>query len=48
MNRNIKYKQASHITLLGDDDLNTTTNSQYIFYPSTINSVTVNSSGGTN
>ncbi len=47
MNRNIKYKQVSHITLFGDDDKNTSTNSQYIVYQSTINSITVNN-GGTN
>ena len=47
MNRNIKYKQVTRLSLYGDDDVNTTTNSQYIVYPSTINSVTVNS-GGTN
>ena len=47
MNRNIKYKQVTRLSLFGDDDVNTTTNSQYIVYPSTINSVTVNS-GGTN
>ncbi len=33
--------------LFGDEDINTTTNSQYIMYPSSINSVTV-SAGGTN
>ncbi len=47
MNRNIKYKQVSRIMLFGDDDINTTTNSQYIMYPSTIHSITVNN-GGTN
>jgi hypothetical protein len=47
MNRNIKYKQVTRLSLYGDDDVNTTTNSEYIFYPSTINSITVNS-GGTN
>ncbi len=47
MNRNIKYLQVSHLTLFDDDDVNTSTNSQYIIYPSTINSIAVNS-GGTN
>jgi hypothetical protein len=47
MNRNIKYKQVSRIMLFGDDDVNTSTNSQYIVYPSTINGITVNN-GGTN
>ena len=47
MNRNIKYKQVSRIMLFGDDDINTTTNSQYIMYPSSINGITVNY-GGTN
>jgi hypothetical protein len=31
--------------LFGDDDVNTTTNSQYIVYPSTINGITVNNGG---
>jgi len=47
MDRNIKYKQVSRIMLFGDDDVNTTTSSQYIIYPTTINGITVNS-GGTN
>jgi hypothetical protein len=47
MNRNIKYKQVCRLMLLGDDDINTSTNSQYIVYPSSINNVTV-SNGGTN
>jgi hypothetical protein len=42
MNRNIKYKQVSRIMLFGDDDVNTSTNSQYIIYPSTINVITIN------
>ena len=29
MNRNIKYKQVTRLTLFGDDDVNTSTNSQY-------------------
>ena len=45
MNRNIKYKQVSRIMLFGDDDVNTSTNSQYIVYPSTINGITVNNGG---
>ena len=47
MNRNIKYKQVCKLVIFGNDDINNNTNSQYIIYPSTINSVTVNS-GGTN
>ena len=47
MDRNIKYKQVCRIQLFGDDDVNTTTNSQYIVYPSSLPSVTVNN-GGTN
>ena len=47
MNRNIKYKQVCRIGLFGDDDINTSTNSQYIVYPSSISTITV-SSGGTN
>jgi hypothetical protein len=47
MNRNIKYKQVCRIMLFGDDDVNTSTNSQYIVYPSSINAMTVNT-GGTN
>ena len=35
MDRNIKYKQVCRVGLFGDDDVNTTTNSQYIVYPST-------------
>ena len=45
MNRNIKYKQVSRIMLFGDDDTNTSTNSQYIVYPSTISTITINSAG---
>ena len=29
MNRNIKYKQVTRLTLFGDDDVNLSTNSQY-------------------
>jgi len=47
MDRNIKYKQVCRVGLFGDDDVNTSTNSQYIVYPSTLPSVTVNN-GGTN
>ena len=47
MNRNIKYKQVCRLMLFGDDDINTSTNSQYIVYPSSISNITV-SSGGTN
>ena len=47
MDRNIKYKQVSRIQLYGDDDINTSTNSQYIVYPSSLSSITVNN-GGTN
>ena len=47
MDRNIKYKQVSRIQLYGDDDINTSTNSQYIIYPSSLPSITVNN-GGTN
>ncbi len=45
MNRNIKCKQVSRIMLFGDDDVNTSTNSQYIVYPSTINGSTINNGG---
>ena len=45
INRNIKYKQVCRIMLFGDDDVNTSTNSQYIVYPSSINSMTVNTGG---
>ena len=45
MNRNIKYKQVCRLMLFGDDDINTSTNSQYIVYPSTINAITVNNGG---
>ena len=45
MNRNIKYKQVSRLMLFGDDDVNTSTNSQYIVYPPTVNGITVNSGG---
>jgi hypothetical protein len=41
MNRNIKYKQVCHIGLFGDDDVHTTTNSQYNVFPSSIPAITV-------
>jgi hypothetical protein len=47
MNRNIKYKQVCRIGLFGDDDANTTTNSQYNVFPSSIPAITV-VSGGSN
>ncbi len=47
MSRNIKYKKACWVGLFGDDDINTSTNPQYMVYPSTIKTITV-SSGGTN
>ena len=47
MNRNVKYKEIVGIGLFGDDNINTTTSSQYICAPSGLPSVTVNS-GGTN
>ena len=45
MNRNIKYKQVTRLSLFGDDDVNTTTNSQYIVYPSKVNGITINNAG---
>ena len=47
MNRNVKYKQVCRIQLFGDDDINTSTNSQYICPPTNIPGITV-SSGGSN
>ena len=47
MDRNIKYKQVCRIGIFGDDDVNTTTNSQYSIYPSSISSVSV-INGGSN
>ena len=47
MNRNIKYKQVCRLMVFEDDDINKSTNSRYIVYPSTINAKTVNY-GGTN
>ena len=50
MDRNVKYKQVCRVGPVGlfdDDDVNTSTNAQYIVYPSTLPSVTVNN-GGTN
>jgi len=47
MDRNIKYKQVCRVGIFGDDDINTTTNSQYSVYPSSITSVSV-TSGGSN
>ena len=46
-NRNIKYKQVCRIGLFGDDDANTTTNSQYNVFPSSIPAITV-TNGGSN
>ncbi len=46
MNHNIKYKQITRLYIFGDDDVNTSTNSQYIMYPSSIDGITVN--GGSN
>ena len=47
MDRNVKYKQVCRIGLFGDDDINTSTNSQYSLPSTNIPSITVNS-GGTN
>ena len=47
MDRNIKYKQVCRVGLYGDDDINTTTNSQYSLFPSSIPAITV-VSGGSN
>jgi hypothetical protein len=47
MNRNIKYKQVCHIGLFGDDDVHTTTNSQYNVFPPSIPFITV-TNGGSN
>ena len=47
MDRNIKYKQVCRFQIFGDDDVNTTTNSQYSIYPSSISSVSV-INGGSN
>ena len=47
MNRNVKYKQVCRIGLFGDDDINTTTNSQYISPPNIMTGITV-SAGGAN
>jgi hypothetical protein len=45
MNRYINYKQVCRIFLNGADDLNTTTNSQYIVYPTSITSISIDSGG---
>ena len=45
MDRNVKYKQVCRIGLFGDDDINTSTNSQYICPPTGIPGITVNSGG---
>jgi hypothetical protein len=47
MNKNVKYKEIVKLCLFGDDDINTTTSSQYILAPTGLQSVAVNS-GGTN
>jgi hypothetical protein len=45
MNRNIKYKQVCKLAIFGNDDINNTTNSQYIVYPSKVHGITINSAG---
>ncbi len=45
MNRFIKYKQVCKLAILGNDDINNTTSSQYIVYPSKINGITINNAG---
>ena len=45
MNRYIKYKQVCKLAILGNDDINNTTASQYIIYPSKINGITINNAG---
>ena len=45
MNCNIKYKQITRLMLFGGDDVNTSTNSQYSVYPSTIHGIAVNNGG---
>ena len=45
MNRYIKYKQVCKMAILGNDDINNNTNSQYIVYPSKVNGITINSAG---
>ena len=47
MDRNIKYKQVCRVGLYGDDDINTTSTSQYSLYPASISSITV-LTGGSN
>jgi len=47
MDRNVKFKQVCRIGLYGDDDINTSTSSQYICPPTNIPGITVNN-GGTN
>ena len=41
MDRNIKYKQVCRVGLFGDDDVFTSTNSQYNVFPSSIPGITV-------
>ena len=47
MDRNIKYKQVCRCGLFGDDDVFTSTNSQYNVFPSSIPGITV-VAGGSN
>ena len=47
MDRNIKYKQVCRVGLFGDDDVFTSTNSQYNVFPSSIPGITV-VAGGSN
>jgi hypothetical protein len=45
MDRNIKYKTVCRVGIYGDDDINTSTNSQYSIFPSSISGITVNNGG---
>jgi hypothetical protein len=45
MNRYMKYKQVARIQLFGDDDINTSTNSQYSCPQTALPAITVNSAG---
>ncbi len=45
MNRDIQYRQVSRIKLFGDYDVNTSTNSQYIIHPSSINGIKIYNGG---
>jgi hypothetical protein len=45
MNRNIKYKKVCKLSILGNDDINNNTNSQYIVYPSKVDGTTINNAG---